>query len=90
MRKMSEYLKEFQVRGGPETLSTLRNLGILFQVFVSASSALLYSLTVDRLPLFFESHGRMLLSEVPKFCILTCRPQRETDVYKFPNSWGVY
>lgn len=30
--------------------------------------------TVERLPLFFDSHG-ILLPKVPKFCKLPCRPQ---------------
>ena len=74
MQEKMEYVQEFQVRGGPETLSTVRYLEMLLQILVSAPSALIDSLTEDRLPLFFDARGRRLLAEVPKFCILPCRP----------------
>lgn len=43
VQEKMEYVKEFQVRGGPETLSPVRYLGMLLQILVSAPSALVYS-----------------------------------------------
>lgn len=49
------------------------------------------SLSEDRLPLFLDACGRILLPEVPKFFVYChAGPKRETAIYKFPDSQEVY
>ena len=64
---------------------------MLLQILVSAPSASISSLSEDRLPLFLDACGRILLPGVPKFFVYChAGPKRETATYKFPNSQEVY
>ena len=86
-----ECVKEFRVRGRPETKhSEIFGNGASDPCQCSFCFDLL-SLSEDRLPLFLDACGRILLPEVPKFFVYChAGPKRETAIYKFPDSQEVY